>query len=104
MDPDTLRQRLDDQGWDCCYCSFPIRPLDLICVAYDNNGIAHASCHSKGMKAPLRLRMPSNTGIEDMEWFCPYCGRHSQVNTADTHPPTFKCDECEVCYSVVSIT
>jgi hypothetical protein len=103
MDSRLLGKRLDDQGWDCCYCGYPIRPLDPVTVAFDNNGIAHLICNkNRPMTAPGHDGC--GPGIEDMEWFCPFCGRHAQVNTSDTSPPTFSCNGCEVVFSVQTVT
>ncbi len=59
-------------------------------------------CCALKMVAPLNTRR--GPAIEDMEWFCPFCGRHAKVNTSDTKPPTFCCDACEVVYSVEAHT
>jgi len=81
MDSRVLRKRLDDQGWDCCYCGYPIRPLDPVAVAFDNHGIAHLICNkNRPMTAPGHG--PRGPAIEDLEWFCPFCGRHASQRPA----------------------
>jgi hypothetical protein len=100
MDSRILRKRLEDQDWDCCYCGYPIRPYDPVCVAFDGNGIAHLVCnHNRLMVAPARQNK-----VGELEWFCPFCGRHAHVNTDVPQTFTLACDSCEVVFKVEAIT
>lgn len=98
MDFRTLRKRLDDQGWDCCYCGYPIRPGDPVATAYDGNGVAHLLCNkNRAVIAPGRLS-------EIPEWWCPFCGRHAHINTEAPYTFTLACDACEVVFKLETIT